>query len=148
MSRVLIDAATSMQRWYRAVDWWERYVVPNSTMIGKCKHIFTQIIHILCDVIWWCHDFKQQVTLKWRMENWCRRRSRVYFKHRHPVTISRKNRTLLEERQGASIKERYVRWESARNLLVSKPANVNPITHPEILPQPQVFNWVITIVWK
>ena len=45
---------------------------------------------IMCIPVYMCHDFLKASDLKVEMENWCRRRSRVYFKHRHPVTISRK----------------------------------------------------------
>ena len=79
------------------------------------------------------------LSFKWpSSEEWSL--SRVHFKHQHPVTISRKQKVVWGETR--CWYERYARGESARNLLVPKPAKINPITHRKTLPRPQVSNWI------
>ena len=78
--------------------------------------------------------------LRVQMENWCRRRSRVYFKHRNPVTVSRKAEVVPRERKSAiSETQGSVRISRKPNIVV---ACVNtPRTVFQATTRPQV--WII-----
>ena len=66
-------------RWKTAQHWCRTYMT--KIKLGRCSRLPRPL---LMSRFWKASDLKVE------MENLCRRRSRVYFKHRHPVTISRK----------------------------------------------------------